>query len=282
MSARPCPGTRSLRRLLLEGAARVVRSISLRRDRADDAIEAPFVLHQGQRLPPRSMRRKMCGDAFVDERFYLMSAVLEATKFADRLAASNARVVDIGSGLGRLATGLIAESSQVHYIGIDANQAFVRWCKENIESQHPNFRFVHLDMANDRYNPGGTLDGSDLRLPAEDASADVVNLWGVFTNMVPQHVQAFAREIGRILGPDGQCFLTAFAEDDVPDVTFNPPDYVPYEVDGPLTAVRYSKNWLFSTFRQYGLEVQEFRHHGSMFPKQSEIYLARAPAQPQA
>jgi SAM-dependent methyltransferase len=271
----------------MEIGARLVRSVSLRVDgRAatrEEGAEAPFVLYQGHRLPPKSMRAQMCGDAFINERFYVMSAVLEASKFTGRLAVKNARVVDIGSGLGRLATGLIAESADVDYVGIDANEPFVRWCRENIESQHPRFRFLHLDMANDRYNPAGSLGGNDLRLPVDDASADVVNLWGVFTNMVPEHVQAFACEIGRILRPDGQCFLTAFAEDDVPDVTFNPADYVPYACDGPLTAVRYSKDWLFSTFRQHGLQVQEFRHHGSMFPKQSEIYLAKAAAtQPQA
>jgi SAM-dependent methyltransferase len=274
-------GTGGLRRRVQEFSARALRSVVLRvqkpSDSDDDAgSESDFVFYRGHRLPPKRMRAMMCGDAFQNEQFYFMSAVLEATKFTERLSAKDALVVDIGSGLGRLATGLIAESSGVQYIGIDANQEFVRWCTENIESQHPNFRFVHLDMANDRYNPNGTLDGSALRLPVEDASADVVNLWGVFTNMVPEHVQAFVREIGRILRPHGQCFLTAFAEDDVPDVTLNPENYVPYAVDGPLTAVRYSKPWLISTFRQQGLEVEEFRHHGSMFPKQSEIYLVKA------
>lgn len=268
-----------LRRLLLEVSARLVRCVSLRLQGSLELNGGEFVNYRGQRLPPRSLRNMMCGDAFTSESFYFMSAVLEATKFSARLAVKDSRIVDIGSGLGRLATGLIAESSGVRYLGIDANEAFVRWCTQNIESQHPNFRFVHLDMANERYNPTGTLGGGDLRLPVEDASADVVNLWGVFTNMVPEHVQAYAAEIGRILAPDGQCFLTAFAEDAVPDVTFNPSDYVPYACDSPLTAVRYSKQWLFATFRQHGLEVQEFRHHGSMFPKQSEIYLVKERAE---
>ena len=265
----------------MEISARVVRSVSLRTHKPlvaephQDSEEA-FVAYRGHRLPPKRMRAMMCGDAFINEKFYFMSAVLEATKFTERLAAKDARVIDIGSGLGRLATGLIEEAGDVQYVGIDANQEFVRWCTEHIERQHPNFRFVHLDMANERYNPGGTIGGSELRLPVDDASADVVNLWGVFTNMVPEHVQAYAAEIGRILRPQGQCFLTAFAEDDVPDVTFNPENYVPYACDSPLTAVRYSKAWLFSTFRQHGLEVQEFRLHGSMFPKQSEIYLVKA------
>lgn len=267
-----------LRRLALEVSARVVRSISLRIDRHADnrPSEGDFALYRGHRLPPRRLRGMMCGDAFRNENFYFMSAVLEATKFTARLASKDARIVDIGSGLGRLATGLIAEAGPVEYLGIDANEEFVGWCKDNIESLHPSFRFVHLDMANDRYNPGGSIRASQLRLPVDDASVDVVNLWGVFTNMVPDDVRAYVAEVSRILRPGGQCFLTAFAEDDVPDVTLNPENYVPYEADGPLTAVRFSKRWLFGLFREHGLQIDEFRLHGSMFPKQSEIYLLKS------
>jgi len=268
--------------MVLAGLARILRGVSLRtpglaRLHEDQEGEAKgYVLHRGCRLPPKSLRGKMCGDAFRTDSFYFLSAVLEAKKFPTRLGVTKgSTIVDIGSGLGRLATGLIAEVGEVQYLGIDANQEFVRWCRDHIESQHPGFRFVHLDMANDLYNPSGTITGSDLRLPVEDASADVVNLWGVFTNMVPEHVQAYVAEIARILRPGGRCFLTAFAEDDVPDVTVNPTDYVPYACDSPLTAVRYSKRWLFSTFGKHGLDVEEFRYHGTMFPKQSEIYLIR-------
>ena len=277
------PSTGRLQRPILEMAARILRSFSLRLQSLpallDDkgAERRGFVLHRGHRLPPKSMRGRMCGDAFRTDSFYFLSAVLEARKFSERLGGTrDSRIVDIGSGLGRLATGLLAEYGDVQYLGIDANREFVRWCRDNIEKEHPSFRFVHLDMANDLYNPAGTITGSELRLPVDDASADVVNLWGVFTNMVPEHVQAYVAEIGRILRPQGRCFLTAFAEDDVADVTVNPTDYVPYACDSPLTAVRYSKPWLFSIFQQHGLQVEEFRHHGSMFPKQSEIYLVKA------
>jgi SAM-dependent methyltransferase len=226
------------------------------------------------------MRGKMCGDAFRTDSFFFLSAVLEATRFSARLGyTKSSRIVDIGCGLGRLATGLLAEFGDVPYLGIDANEDFVRWCRENIERYHPRFQFVHLDMANELYNPAGTLDGSELRLPVDDASADIVYLWGVFTNMVPEHVEAYIGEIGRILRSQGRCFLTACVEDDVPDVTINPTGYVPYDCDTPLAVVRFSRQWLFSIFERHGLRIEDFRYHGSMFPKQSEIYLAKADTQ---
>jgi SAM-dependent methyltransferase len=275
--------TRRLRRLILETVLRVLSLLPGRVRRLPQLLEERgtesrgFVLHRGYRLPPRSMRGRMCGDAFRSDSFFLQSGVVEATRFSARLGyTKSSRIVDVGCGLGRLATGMLAEFGDVQYLGIDANQDFVRWCQENIERYHPNFRFVHLDIANELYNPAGTLAGSELQLPVGDTSADIAYLWGVFTNMVPEHVELYIGEIGRILRPRGRCFLTAFVEDDVPSVTFNPTDYVPYDCNAPLTVVRFGRQWLFSTFQQHGLQVEEFRYHESMFPKQSEIYLAKA------
>jgi len=218
----------------------------------------------------------MCGDVFQSDSFFLQSAVVEATRFPARLGyTKSSRVVDVGCGLGRLATGMLVEFGDAQYLGIDASENFVDWCKENIERHHPAFRFVHLDIANDLYNPAGTLDSSELRLPVDDTSTDIVYLWGVFTNMPPEHIESYIEEIGRVLRSRGRCFLTAFVEDGVPNVTFNPTAYVPYDCESPLTVVRLSRQWLFSAFRRHGLRVEDFRHHESMFPKQSEIYLTK-------
>jgi SAM-dependent methyltransferase len=271
-----------LRRLMLRTALRILRSVSLRVQRLAPPLDPTgadckgFIPYRGHRLPPKSLRGSMCGDAFRTDSFYFLSAVHEATNFSARLGyTKNSRIVDIGCGLGRVATGLLAEFGDVQYFGVDANEGFVRWCKENIESLHPSFQFFHLNMANDLYNPTGTITGRDLRLPVDDASVDIVNLWGVFTNMLPEHVQAYIAEIARILRPQGRCFLTAFAEEDVEEVTINPAAYVPYACDSPLTCVRYRKQWLFSMFQQHGLQVEDFRYHGTMFPKQSEVYLIK-------
>jgi SAM-dependent methyltransferase len=283
MSSDVKPASRRLRRLIRKTVVNILSLLPVSVQRLPELLEdreaesRGFVLHRGCRLPPKSMRGRMCGEVFRCDSFFLQSAVVEATRLSARLGyTKSSRIVDIGSGLGRLATGMLVEFGDVQYLGIDANEDFVRWCRENIERYHPTFRFVHLDMANELYNPAGTLDGSELRLPVDDASADIVYLWGVFTNMVPEHVESYIGEIGRILRSQGRCFLTAFVEDDVPKVTFNPTGYVPHDCDIPLNVVRFSKQWLFSTFQQHGLQVEDFRHHDSMFPKESEIYLANA------
>jgi hypothetical protein len=60
----------------------------------------------------------------------------------------------------------------------------------------------------------------------------------------------------------GRVFLTAFVEEDVPDETVNPTDYVIYPCTSPLHVVRYSKQALFSIFEEHALGVDEFAHHG--------------------
>jgi hypothetical protein len=93
--------------------------------------------------------------------------------------------------------------------------------------------------------------------------------------MGPEHVRIYVSETSRIVREGGRMFLTAYVEENVPEVSFIPNDYVPHEYDKPLQCVRFSKNFLFSLFDRHGLIVEEFRYHGGAFPKQSEIYLKK-------
>lgn len=212
----------------------------------------------------------------MSDDFFLQSAVVEATRLPARLGYTrSSRLVDVGCGLGRLAIGLLEEFGDVEYLGVDASPEFVDWCRKHIEQRHPTFRFVHYDVANEMYNPNGTVHGAQIRLPLASASADVVYVWGVFTNMEPEHVPVYVSELSRIVRYGGRIFLTAFVEDDVPQVSINPTGYVPYDCTLPLCVVRHNKEHFFSLFKREGLTVEDFRYHGGMFPKQSEIYLTK-------
>ena len=85
----------------------------------------------------------------------------------------------------------------------------------------------------------------------------------------------YVAETSRILKEGGAVFLTAFVEKDVPSVSLNPEGYTNYKCGGPLHVVRYEKNFLFSTFRQHGLNVEEYSHHVGRHCNQSEIYLRK-------
>ncbi len=264
---RSAAGNRFLERLTPQRVARKLWSFVPRPD---------YLTYRGLKLPPKDMRGKMSGDAFASNEFFLHSGIVEARRLVARLGYSpGAKMVDIGSGLGRLALGMIWEFGDVPYLGLEVNPGYTSWCQRYISADHPSYRFVRLDVENERYNPGGTV-RSHIALPVADGNLDIVYMWGVFTNMGPEHVVAYASEIGRMLAPSGRAFLTAFVEPDVPDVSFNPEGYTPYEHDGsPLLVVRYSKTFLDTAFERAGLIVEEFRHHGGSCPYHSEIYLRK-------
>src|SRR5437588_12911263 len=72
--------------------------------------KADAISYQGFILPHRRLRGKMCGESFLSEEFFFQSGVAEARRLATTLAyTGTGNLVDIGSGLGRLALGLLWE-----------------------------------------------------------------------------------------------------------------------------------------------------------------------------
>ncbi|WP_186815218.1 class I SAM-dependent methyltransferase [Terrabacter aerolatus] len=234
-------------------------------------------VHWGQRMPPRRLRDHLCGTVFLLDDFYVQSAVVEATRLSAQLGhLPGTAVLDVGSGLGRLVTGMLIEfGDDVDYLGIEPNREFYEWCVSHLESEHPSYRFRHIDIASELYNPQGAVDGAEVVLPVPDASIDVVYCWGVFTNAIPAHVARYISEFARVIRPGGKVFFTAYVEDDCPEVTFNPEDYVPFDLIVPLHVVRYSTEWLDDQLRTHGFQVLDHRYHGGMFPMQSEYTVSR-------
>jgi SAM-dependent methyltransferase len=129
------------------------------------------------------------------------------------LDSSNA-VLDLGCGNGQVAralTRLLSPSGR--YAGIDVNPEAIGWLKERYQ-HYPNFQFIHADVRNTFYNPGGRLSASQYKLPFSNDSFDVVLLKSVFTHMLPDDVRSYVREISRVLKPGGRAVLTYFLLND--------------------------------------------------------------------
>ncbi len=235
-----------------------------------------YVRFNGYRLPPPQMRDRMCGREYAADDRFLESGSAEARRLITNLACTpDSNVVEIGCGLGRLALGLIHERVDVQYWGFDANGRWIAWCKKHIERTHPSLRFIHIDVANELYNPNGRLIARDFRFPLADGHADIVYMWGVFTNMRLHDARIYIAEISRLVRDGGRVFLTAFVEKNVPAESINPRDYVDYECKLPLHVVRYDQDRLFSMFAAHGLTVEAFAHHRGTHCNQSEIYLRK-------
>lgn len=161
--------------------------------------------------PSSEQARKISGDPATFHSIGIsLARALE--KFAG--LKENSRVLEIGCGYGRVALPLTQViNSEGSYTGVEIMPEAVAWCTQNIPALHPGFKFHHLDVYNEFYNPNGAQSVSDIALPFEDASLDLVFLTSVFTHLVAEDVDAYMREIARVLTPSGVLAGTWFMVD---------------------------------------------------------------------
>ncbi|MCB0643042.1 MAG: class I SAM-dependent methyltransferase [Phaeodactylibacter sp.] len=162
---------------------------------------------KGIPLPPKGLVYTGGGD-FLEEGERIL-------KFCQREGglAPGHRVLDIGSGIGRLALPLTDFlDSTGSYAGFDVIQTGVRWCRDHIQSKFPNFQFQYIELKNDLYRSGG-IQAEQFTFPYEDQSFDWVLVNSVFTHMIPEEVVQYLKEIERILKPGGYCYATFFVYD---------------------------------------------------------------------
>jgi SAM-dependent methyltransferase len=132
------------------------------------------------------------------------------------------RVLDVGSGIGRIARGLtffvkntVEERNPDvfgkggSYDGFDAIKLGVDWCTKNISSQHPHFRFRYVPLENDLYRNDGQK-AAQFTFPYPDGAFDFVVLTSVFTHMMPDEVAHYLSEIQRVMCAGGVCVATFF------------------------------------------------------------------------
>ncbi|HET9162485.1 MAG TPA: class I SAM-dependent methyltransferase [Solirubrobacterales bacterium] len=212
---------------------------------------------EGTKLPPTWIR--LGGHNFSDDIDFLASAEQEIDRLEDGAGLrADSRLLDIGCGVGRLAIGLKRRYGTLsNYTGIDVDRARIRWCQKHIDAD----AFVHLDLANARYNPSGAAINEHFRFDLPGQSVDVIYLFSVFSHMETDDVRAYLREFRRLLSPEGRGFLTAFLESGVPEMVVNPADYTPVgDWSGPLHCVRYDRAFFEMLVADAGLTIETFHH----------------------
>jgi ubiquinone/menaquinone biosynthesis C-methylase UbiE len=125
------------------------------------------------------------------------------------LITPSSNVLDIGSGLGRIALPLTEHITDGKYEGFDIIKSGVRWCQKNISTRYPNFNFKWVQLVNDLYTNKGE-NANQFVFPYKDNEFDLAIAISVFTHMVPDEVENYITEIQRVLKPGGSCYLTFF------------------------------------------------------------------------
>jgi len=161
-------------------------------------------------MPPRSQNFTGAVDNFRSSAERQVSRLVRVAGLTP-----HSQVLDIGCGMGRLATALIdylAEDGR--YDGFDIVPSGIKWAQEHVAAGHPNIHFVLSDIYNKEYNPGGKLKAVDYRFPYEDQTFDLAVLTSVFTHLLPEDFEHYVAEIARVLRPGGRCYATYVLVDD--------------------------------------------------------------------
>ncbi|MGI3186307.1 SAM-dependent methyltransferase [Nioella aestuarii] len=128
------------------------------------------------------------------------------------------RVLDIGCGIGRLATALARNRSGLIYAGFDVVEYGILWCRKAVPEQAGDYRFDHVDVFNPFYNPRGRLSPDDFAFPYTEGGFDLAVAISVFTHLLEDDTRRYFAEGIRCLAPGGRAYFTTFlTPDTVPE-----------------------------------------------------------------
>ncbi len=207
-----------------------------------------------------------------DNQKYLDSAVEQIKHVNEHFKLDeNAVFFDFGCGQGRLVNGFeYAKINLGNYYGVDTNPDSISWCQKWLGGYNDKYKFIHVPAYNARYNNKAKGRG---KLPLGEGQADVVFLNSVFSHMLTDDVEFYLEEFYRILKNKGIVYMTAFVEENVPDMEENPPNYVRKSV-GALHHVRYEKNFFFQLVKKRGFNIDNF-YYQQFTRSQQSIIVAR-------
>lgn len=249
---------------IINNAAKLVKGILPKKE---------YVTLSGSILPPKHGR--LCGREFRNHKFYLKSAEAEAKRLVTHFNCDrNSKVLDVGSGQGRLPIGILRVIGELDYLGIDVEPASVDWCNRYIGQAHPSFRFLRMNVYSERSNKTGVRLDENFRFDVPSESIDIVYLFSVFSHMTEEDMKVYLKDFRRVLKKTGILFFTTFVEKDVPNISFNPDGYVFKKSRGPLHVVRYNEGHLFSILDQLGYQLDKFTH-ATEADSQSALYLSK-------
>jgi SAM-dependent methyltransferase len=200
--------------------------------------ESPYIIHQRQReaatreaqsqldgvvkqllalpdseLPPVWMMNKIGSHSA--EHFKKTSSWSFVELVRRGKLSSFSRIIDIGSGCGRLAIPFSLLVKDGDYFGTDVFEEGLEWCAKNVSTRNPKFKFFLQEVEHNYYFGGEIKPSTRMSLSfAESSSIDLVFALSVFTHLVEEDAEKYFQEVSRCLNRDGIAYLTAFIIDE--------------------------------------------------------------------
>lgn len=200
------------------GKSRLRRGVALLYRRLKYVIAAPVVtwlmdktsLLDGDAAPPRLLNYAADGN-FVEQGDELVAAL-----HRDFTLDHGIRILDIGCGIGRIATALWRAKLDVSYDGFDIVAYGTAWCRKKIP-ERDGYRFVHADVFNPFYNPRGRIAPTDYTFPYPDGSFDLLVAVSVYTHLLEAETRSYFEQSMRVLDAGGKAYFTTFlVNEDIP------------------------------------------------------------------
>lgn len=179
------------------------------------------------------------------------------------------RVLDVGSGIGRIAIPLTTYlSPDGEYFGFDIVEDGIDWCSKEITPKHPNFKFYFSDVYNKLYNPDGAVPADKYIFPHEDNYFDFVSLTSVFTHMLQGDLDHYLGEIYRVMKIGGRCIITYFLLNEesrnLIKNSGNKPKFSHKIDDGvfvkdirnPEVGIAYREDIILGLYEKYGFDIR--------------------------
>lgn len=223
------------------------RTVESLRLRALDAADA--VRHHDPLVPPRRMRGFVGDSDFgaTGDEFLQLCIELAGLEPCER-------VLDVGSGIGRMARPLVAYLRPPGaYEGFDVVPDGIAWCRSRYAS-HPHFHFQLADVRNGLYRPDAGVAARDYTFPFDDATFDFAFATSVFTHLLPDEADRYLGEMARVLRPTGRLVATFFVLDAAGRHRSAPGgrlafahdhgDHATDSLQTPEEAVAYHERWL--------------------------------------
>jgi ubiquinone/menaquinone biosynthesis C-methylase UbiE len=191
-------------------------------------------------------------------------------------------VLDIGSGIGRMALPLTKYLTSGNYHGFEAMKVGVDWCQKNISKRHANFHFKHVPLHNDLYNADG-IDAATYQFDYPVTTFHMACAISVFTHMIPTELENYLQETAKALKPGGRLVATFFILDEETEAlmkknnssftfAYNYGDYWLMDDKVVSANVAYQRPYLLEMVKKAGFEL-EHEVKGSWCGREKEIEL---------
>lgn len=208
-----------------------------------------------------------CRDDFLTVGCSIVSDLIRTTGLTP-----SSKMLEIGSGLGRIAYPLAFYLEDGHYVGLEIVQDSVAFSARHVtplSAPGARFDFVHIDIHNEFYNPSAAKRLAEYVFP-ELGQFDVVFMSSVCTHLNDKELRLYLERAAQWTRYDGDFWATFFlvdraaerrllhqkASSSLPfDLSSAGPDY--YLDDNRSTvAVAYRVDYVRSLYADYALSIQ--------------------------